>query len=496
MRPDLESILLHCRTLPSPPGVALRIIELAQDPNVDLGVTADVIALDPALSARILRVANSPLYAGRRKVETLSQAMTLLGLNATLSLALGFSLAHGLRGVNGTAAEQDAIWRRSVLAALTARLLGRHAGVSGAEELMLAGLLQDIGALALLKALPDRYLVLRSRSTGNDALLALERAELGGDHAEVGAWLAGLWNLPDYLQDAIGNSETAPGRQAGSAFNACVAASGAIADLWLAVDDPDPARAAAQDAVRACVGESVELAEILAELSATLPEISSLFEVRINRPEHLESLIEQARELLIVRNLREIQAAGQARHEADQSEERMRHLTEQSRRDPLTGVYNRLQMEEVLERAFADAMAREVPLSIAFVDLDDFKHINDRHGHLVGDQVLRQFAQSLQGMLRASDLIARYGGEEFLIVLVDSDERAATRILERILERTSQMPMASVDGAPLHITFSAGIATHDARTPHRDARSLLQAADDALYGAKREGRNRVAVGQG
>src|SRR5690606_14167290 len=155
MHPDLESSLLHCRNLPSPPAVALQIIELAQDPDADLATAARVIAMDPALSARLLRVANSPLYAGRRRVETLAQATTMLGLNATLSLALGFSLARGLRSTSGAAAEQERLWKRSVLSALAARLLGEHAGLERLEDLMLAGLLQDIGALALLQARPD-----------------------------------------------------------------------------------------------------------------------------------------------------------------------------------------------------------------------------------------------------------------------------------------------------------------------------------------------------
>ena len=78
MHPDLEAHLLHCRNLPSPPAVALRIIELAQDPGADLNATAQAIGVDPALTARMLRVANSPLYAGRRRVDNLPQALTLL----------------------------------------------------------------------------------------------------------------------------------------------------------------------------------------------------------------------------------------------------------------------------------------------------------------------------------------------------------------------------------------------------------------------------------
>ncbi|HET6397621.1 MAG TPA: GGDEF domain-containing protein [Pseudoxanthomonas sp.] len=491
MRPELEASLLHCRNLASPPGVALQIIELAQDPNADLGATARVIGLDPALSARMLRVANSPLYAGRRRVETLAQALTMLGLNATLSLALGFSLVHGLRGRNGTAVEQERIWRRSVLAALAARLLGERLGVQRVEDLMLAGLLQDIGGLALLQVAPEDYAALRARAPDNAALMRLEREAFGADHAEVGAWLARHWQLPAYLAQAIANSESGPCQDP---FLSSVVASGSVADLWLAEADPAGAlRAAAAARVGACPGaDAAVLDDLLARIGQALPEIGALFEVRIHHPEHLEAIVDQAKELLILRNLREIQEATQARHEAEQSEERIRRLAEQSRRDPLTGVYNRLQMEEVLEREFATAVALQQPLSIAFIDLDDFKQINDRYGHLVGDQVLRQFAQTLQRMLRSTDLVARYGGEEFLVVLSHSNEAAAARVLQRILEETAREPMAVVDGEPLHVTFSAGLATHDDDASRfADARSLLQAADDALYGAKREGRNRV-----
>src|SRR5690606_36048581 len=116
-------------------------------------------------------------------------------------------------------------------------------------------------------------------------------------------------------------------------------------------------------------------------------------------------------------------------------------------------------------------------------------------GHLVGDQVLRQFAQTVQRTLRSTDLIARYGGEEFLLVLNYSSESSARQVLQRLLEEVSRTPMAIVDGQPVFITFSAGIATHNGEPENRfeSVHELLQAADDVLYGAKREGRNRVRL---
>lgn len=494
MRPDLEAQLLDCRNLPSPPGVALRIIELAQDPDVVLATAADVIGLDPALSARILRIANSPLYASRRRVENLSQALTVLGLNATLTLALGFSLAH-CAGHGAHPAAQARIWRRSVVASLACRLLGQQTGQRKLEELMLAGLLQDIGVLALLQVLGEDYAAQVQGAGSNAALVEAERAALGCDHAGVGAWLAGQWNLPSLLRAAIADSE-APA--SADAFTACVALSGPVADIWLA---PGPGAAAeevhhaaaAQAATRLGMGYDDFLA-VTGQMADLLPEVCAMFDIAPVPPARIQSLLDQARELLVVRNLREIQEANRARADADESEDRARRLAEEIRRDPLTGVYNRTQLEEVLQKEFDIATRHGWPLSIAFIDLDDFKQVNDRWGHLVGDEVLRNFAKTLLRHVRSSDIVARYGGEEFLVVLPGIGEDAAASVVRRILSEVAQVAMAQVGGQPLHVTFSAGLATQGTLERYRGVDDLLRAADDALYGAKREGRNRVSVG--
>ena len=134
MPPELTAALALCRNLPSPPGIALRIIELAQDPEADIATAADIIAIDMALSARMLRIANSPLYASRRRIENLGQALTMLGLNATISLALGFTVTQGLTG--GTGADHDLrqrAWKRSILSALAASQLGQARGLRRLE---------------------------------------------------------------------------------------------------------------------------------------------------------------------------------------------------------------------------------------------------------------------------------------------------------------------------------------------------------------------------
>ncbi|QNH12131.1 GGDEF domain-containing protein [Xanthomonas sp. SI] len=493
MRPELEAILAHSRNLPSPPGIALRIIDLAQDPDVDLATTADTIAMDMALSARMLRIANSPLYASRRRIDNLGQALTMLGLNAALSLALGFSMVQSLRDGAGAGDLQERVWRRSVLSALASRLLGQAMGLRKQEELMLAGLLQDMGALALLHICHDDYapLLREAGGSGSETLIAMERERLGCDHAEVGAWLAQKWKLPGYLQRSIGHSagtELAP-----DTFGKCVLLSGSVADIWLS-SDVDAARGLAMErAYRELQLDSRRFDEVIAGMAEALPVIGPIFDVRIAQPERIDAIISHARELMVLRNLRQIQEATLARHQADESEHRARRLAEQASRDALTGVYNRHQLDILLSQQFDLASRHDWPLSIAFIDLDDFKKINDAHGHLIGDQVLRAFAQALQPLLRGSDTVARFGGEEFLVLLPNTSEEAALSVIRRILIEIAQRPMVELQSGPLHISFSAGVATQGGRERFGTAQELLQAADDMLYSSKHGGRNRVTA---
>jgi len=490
MPPELTALLARCRNLPSPPGVALRVIELAQDPEADLAAAADIIAIDMALSARMLRIANSPLYASRRRIDNLGQALTMLGLNATLTLALGFTVTQGLLGGSGEGHDlRERAWRRSILAALAASQLGQARGLRRLEELMLAGLLQDVGILALAQACPDIYLPLLRGSDHNAALLASERTQLRSTHAEVGAWLAGDWGLPRYLTEAIARSEDPTPSE--DHFQACVQLSGLVADIWLDAD-PDAARERALDQINARLQlDSARFDQVLARIAEALPSIASLFDASPTTPTRVRMLIEHAQELAMLRSLRQAQDAEHAHRRADEMEARAKRLAEQAHRDALTGVLNRRQLDAVLGQEFARAARHGWPLSVAFIDIDDFKKINDAHGHLTGDEVLRGFAGALQAQLRTGDTVARFGGEEFVVLLPDTTEAVALEVMRRVLASIVAMPMAMLEDGPLFVTFSAGIATQGGHERFDGVQDLLRAADDVLYRSKNLGRNRV-----
>ena len=163
--------------------------------------------------------------------------------------------------------------------------------------------------------------------------------------------------------------------------------------------------------------------------------------------------------------------------------------------DSLTGFLNRGALFERLGRELLHAYQQDISLCLVMLDIDHFKRINDTHGHLFGDEILKSVAQRLKGAVRPYDFIGRYGGEEFLIVLIGVDENVAYSVAERI-RRTISDREFEVNGLKLSITVSLGVVPVKV-SEHGDIESLkdklLLASDRALYKAKEEGRNRVVM---
>ena len=164
-------------------------------------------------------------------------------------------------------------------------------------------------------------------------------------------------------------------------------------------------------------------------------------------------------------------------------------LDRQARSDPLTGVLNRRGLEERLRLAVAGAKRGQRPLAVAMVDADYFKRVNDRFGHEVGDTVLRLLADTLRSRLRSSDAVARLGGEEFIAVLPDTDMAGAMALAESLRAAVE----GQVDAVYGNITVSIGVAVGTGADV--DGASLLRSADEALYRAKADGRNRVCAAE-
>ena len=177
----------------------------------------------------------------------------------------------------------------------------------------------------------------------------------------------------------------------------------------------------------------------------------------------------------------------QLRHTLKATRQQLQQFEEKAIRDELTGLYNRRQLQTELNDAITLANAHGVPFCLSLIDVDHFKDINDRYGHLVGDLILREFARIASDSIRDSDVVGRYGGDEFMQILPDTELKGAVMHAERLrvhahfLNLHNVMPQKS-------ISLSIGVAQY---RQGESAATLIERADAALYRSKEHGRNRV-----
>jgi two-component system, cell cycle response regulator len=165
-------------------------------------------------------------------------------------------------------------------------------------------------------------------------------------------------------------------------------------------------------------------------------------------------------------------------------------LYELSLTDGLTQIANHRHFQERLRDEFRRAQRYDDPLALVLIDLDHFKEVNDKHGHLAGDQVLKDVAAAIKKSVRETDFVARYGGEEFAVILPKTQLAGALTVAERVWVDVARLKL----GSGFSITASLGLAGYPGRNV-MSAEQLVRCADDALYRAKREGRNKIAIFQ-
>ena len=186
--------------------------------------------------------------------------------------------------------------------------------------------------------------------------------------------------------------------------------------------------------------------------------------------------------------LREVELRDRLEQKNSEYEELLKRLEKMSITDTLTGLYNRRHFEDVVVAEFERFKRYNIPFSCMMIDVDKFKDVNDLCGHDVGDMVLKNVAQLIQGQVRGVDTAARYGGDEFVVLLAQLRGESAERVAFRMLSATNMQNHQEIDHRLSKITFSIGIAG----VPDADLKTidqLVKSADQALYKAKNAGRN-------
>jgi len=492
MTPELQEKLKSCPNLPSPPTIAIQIIQLANKPESDFKKIIQLLTYDPALASKILRIANSPIYPYVKKVENLHQALMVLGLNATISLALSFSLVKSLQAAKGTGLDYTLYWKRALLSGMACQVLGTICEVAEVEELYLAGLLQDLGMLALDQVFPDLYLAYAGQQSVHASLIAHEEQSLGLTHGAVGSWLLTQWNLPDRLRLAVAGSDDPariPAQDERATYTYCVSLSGMIAEIFLRETDDAYLQFVNQQASSLLQLTPETLMDVLEKIKERLPETERLFNTDLQPWDDPQTILEHARESLLLRNLQALQQVEELRVSTVNMEAQVSNLEETHRQDVLTGTLTRAHLDKCLETSFAQAVANGECLTLIFADLDKFKSVNDTYGHQAGDRVLQSAARLLLSKLRGTDMVGRFGGEEFVLILPKSATSGAKMVSERILEAFRSTPHEIAENQHITVTISLGMATHTPENPYAHVDDLLRHADEAVYHSKTHGRS-------
>ena len=224
--------------------------------------------------------------------------------------------------------------------------------------------------------------------------------------------------------------------------------------------------------------EEIGSAEHISQLSYVLDDVMQ--EMRAVQAETLRS----RDEMLVAQ-----QEAQHAEARIHELETELQHLSELVREDQLTGSLNRRGLDESYAREASRADRRDSPMCVAMLDLDDFKRLNDTHGHVAGDEALQHLVRLIKQTLRATEVVARFGGEEFVILMPDTKAEDAAMVLTR-LQRKLTKRFFLYDNQKLLITFSGGVAQ---RLPGEEQADVLKRADEAVYRAKKAGKNRIVV---
>ena len=485
--------------LPSNPAIAAQILELVNDPNSSAEQFAQAIQADVALAARLLEMANAARFAQRTPATTIQRAVTILGLRRIRMVALGFQLVSHLDRLGECPFDLKRFWQQSVLRACLGRQIATTVAPNHAEEAFLIGLLQDCGVLPLVQLYGAEYGELYMHGNRSPAAFyKAERDQFPHTHVDAIRVMATGWKLPAVISEPLSQHHTPIELQRGApeSHRLC-ALSYFLGSMRLHSDKSDSRSGPTlrHYAHRNLGLDEQGLVDCFAKAAQSYRDIAPLLRDKLPDELDVTDILEEANRLLsdvASETELDLEAAEAEREQVLRQQVHLKHALgqyrEQAARDPLTGLLNRAALLDEATKYIKEGASNRIPLAVFFLDLDNFKRLNDEYGHERGDEVLRRVADAISGTLPNGALTGRYGGEEFVVVLPACSHDEALQRAKQVANAVRGIDHVRLRlGMPITCSLGAVWARPAAEV---GPQQLIAAADELMYQAKRSGKDR------
>ncbi|QEG20160.1 sensor domain-containing diguanylate cyclase [Mariniblastus fucicola] len=477
----MSNILLE--NLPSPPEVAIKLLDQFAEADVNLNELEKTISAGPTLAARIVQFANSASFARQRAATSLKQAMMVIGIKGVKVLALSFSLTEmGESKQEGRRFCFNEYWRFSLACAVSSKTLYRE--MSKDEETgFLFGLLMNIGQLALACSQPDQYEEMLGETSMNDpSLIEKEISTFGLSRYELAQAAMESLGFPPSITAAF-KEMNAGNRDRPEAK--IIEVTHAMSCLFLNEDlDGNAVRDFSEKLAELTQNGLEENRQSYDTALEEYKEIASVLSYKSPSPKSLKEIENEAKHSIIQMTMALHLDKAQVEKENDE-------LKDLAMLDELTGLGNRRQYEQMIQSEISRCNRLNRQLVLWIIDIDNFKSINDTYGHATGDAILIEVASRMGRSTRGYDFLFRIGGEEFVVIQSESTVDTCEVVAERLRSEVANRPFV-VDDLEIPITISLGgaIFGYGSATTKEQ---LFELADKNLYAAKNGGRNQFVI---
>lgn len=423
MNPETLERILSCPALPTLPMVAMRVVEMTGRDNVKMDELSRLIESDQGLAAKVLRTVNSSYFGLKQRCSTIQRAVVMLGLGPVKTLVLGFSLVSAVRGSEGF--DYRSYWRRGLVSAAAARCVAEEKGFRWADEAFLAALFQDLGMVAMHRALGKQYeRVLALAGTDHRALVGVELEHLEVQHPDIGAMLCQRWKLPAELVVPVKFHErptAAP--KAHTDLVRCVGLGNMLHDAMTAAE-PGPPLQRLLAYARQWFGLPSERVDVLiAHTIEASKELSGLFAVDIGESADADRLVTAARRQMV--DISKVTPFADTLPVGIQS-----LVVDAGETDPLTGALGRSAFDRAMRRAFEVARNGGESVTVATVSLDGLPTGDGEAVRFADEAMVTACALLRKHFDPLGGVVCRLGGPLFAVLVTGAAQAPVTAAAE------------------------------------------------------------------